>query len=190
MAIIPWNGMHLFATFLLLFQENRGGERTLPEIQYNFLRSLMGMLCIQNEGTHCIHGFSWHFFHFVGDFLKKKKKARNSTVAVYPIDPKPKLASANMSSVIFAGDYATKYANTFIDLFFMHFLTTMSTLLNLPWLVMPSWPFVFDIWPLNLKSIPTFFVIKWFCKVLFHIARWLQIGIIYHTKQNITHMTR
>ena len=83
-----------------------------------------------------------------------------------------------MPSVIFAGDYATKYANTFIDLFFMHFLTAMSRLLNLPWLVMPPWPFLFDIWPLNLKSIPTFLVIKSFCKVLFHIARWLQIGII------------
>ena len=124
-------------------------------------------------------------FSFCWRFLKKNK-ARNITVAVYPIDP----ASANMSSVIFAGDYATKYENTFIDLFFMQFLTTMTRLLNLPWLVMPPWPFVFDIWPLNLKSIPTLFVIKSFCKVLFHIARWLQIGIIYHTKPNITHMTR
>ena len=47
MTIIPCNCMHLFAT--LLFQEKRGGERTLPEIQYNLLRSLMEILCIQNE---------------------------------------------------------------------------------------------------------------------------------------------
>ena len=56
MAIIPCNGMHLFAT--LLFQKKKGGERTLPEIQYNLLRSLIEMLRIQNEDTHCIHGFS------------------------------------------------------------------------------------------------------------------------------------
>ena len=88
MAILPYNCMHLFAT--LLFQEKRGGERTLPEIQYNLLRSLMEMLCIQNEG-YPLH--SWIqltlFLHFVGNFFKKNK-ARTITVAVYPIGPKAK----------------------------------------------------------------------------------------------------
>ena len=63
----------MYSIATLLFQEKRDGERTLPEIQYNLLRSLMEVLCLQNEGYPLHSWIQLTLFHFVGDVLKQGK---------------------------------------------------------------------------------------------------------------------